>query len=145
MQKMKALIVIVIAALVGVAEARADEKHEHTAGLGLFGQPPEYAHVLLNPLPVYGLAIGILALGAALVGRSKPARAIALGIIAVSSASVWPVQYYGENAYQRVRQISDDHGQHWLDEHMSRAEKLIYVFYGTAVLGRRNFRRRSCH
>jgi hypothetical protein len=101
----------------------------------LFGQPPEYVHVLLNPLPVYGLAIGILALGAALVARSKPARTIALGIIVVSSASAWPVGYYGENGYQRVRQITDEYGQHWLDEHMGRAEKLIYAFYATALLG----------
>ena len=132
---MKTLAAIVAAALLGIAGACAHEKHEHAAGPGLFGQPPDYVHVLLNPLPVYGLAIGILALAAALLARSKPARAIALGIIVVSSASAWPVQYYGENAYQRVRQISDEAGQQSLDEHMERAEKLIYVFYATALLG----------
>lgn len=132
---MKTLAAIVVAALLGVAGARAHEKHEHAAGPGLFGQPPEYVHMLLNPLPIYGLGIGVFALGAALLARSKPARAIALGIIVVSSASAWPVQYYGENAYQPVRQISDEQGQHWLDEHMGRAEKLIYAFYATTLLG----------
>ena len=134
-QQMKTLAAILVAALLGVAGASAHEKHEHAAGPGLFGQPPEYVHMLLNPLPVYGLGIGILALGAALLARSKPARAISLGIIVVSSASAWPVQYYGENAYWRVRQISDEQGRHWLDEHMGRAEKLIYTFYATALLG----------
>jgi hypothetical protein len=135
MQQMKTLAAIVMAALLGMAWANAHEKHEHPAGPGLFGQPPEYVHVLLNPLPVYGLGIGILALGAALVARSKPAQAIALGIVIVGSGSAWPVQYYGENAYQRVRQISDEHGQQWLDEHMERAERFIYTFYATALLG----------
>ncbi len=132
---MKALAAIIVAALLGGAGAYAHEKHEHAAGPGLFGQPPEYVHMLLNPLPVYGLAIGILALSAALLSRSKPAQALALGVIVVSSASAWPVQYYGENAYQRVRQISDEAGQQSLDEHMERAEKLIYVFYAAALLG----------
>lgn len=129
------LAAIVVVALLGVAGANAHEKHEHPAGPGLFGQPPEYVHVLLNPLPIYGLALGIPALIVALLARSKPAQAITLGIIVISAASEWPVQFYGENAYQRVRQISDEHGQHWLDEHMERAERFGYVFYGAALLG----------
>ncbi|MCI0349180.1 MAG: hypothetical protein L0Z53_07125, partial [Acidobacteriales bacterium] len=132
---MKTLSAIVVTALLGVVVACAHEKREHPAGPGVFGQPPEYVHVLLNPMPVYGLAIGMLALGAAVLARSKPARAIALGIIVVSAASAWPVQYYGENAYQRVRQISDEAGQQSLDEHMERAAKLVYIFYATALLG----------
>ena len=32
---------------------------------------PEYLHVLLNPLPVYGLAMGLLGLVIALVSRSR--------------------------------------------------------------------------
>jgi hypothetical protein len=132
---MKTLTVISIAVLLGIASASAHEKHEHAPGPGLFGQPPEYVHVLLNPLPVYGLAIGILALGAALLARSKPARAIALGIIIVSSASDWAVAHYGKNAYAGIREKSDEAGQKWLDEHMDRAEKFVYVFYATALLG----------
>ena len=132
---MKTLIAVLAAALVGIASTHAHEKHEHAAGPGLFGQPPEYVHVLLNPFPVYGLAIGILALGAALLARSKPARAIALGIIIVSSVSDWAVTHYGENAYAGVREKADETGQQWLDEHMDRAHKFVYVFYATALLG----------
>jgi hypothetical protein len=33
---------------------------------------PEYVHVLLNPLPVYGLAVGVLGLVIALL--SKPGQ-----------------------------------------------------------------------
>lgn len=35
---------------------------------------PEYVHVLLNPIPVYGMASGILALVVALILRSRPSR-----------------------------------------------------------------------
>lgn len=132
---MKALTAMIAAALLGVAGARAHEEHQHAPGPGLFGQPPEYVHVLLNPLPVYGLGIGALALGAALLARSKPAQALALGVIVISSASAWPVAHYGTNAYARIREKADVDGQRWLDEHMARADKWIYAFYATALLG----------
>lgn len=80
--KIKILATITVAALLGMAEVCADEqetherKHEHPEGPGLFGYPPEYVHVLINPLPTYGLGLGILVFGAALLARSKPARAI---------------------------------------------------------------------
>ena len=115
---MKILTAIFAAALLGIAGAQAHEAHEHASGAGLFGQPPEYVHVLLNPLPVYGLALGILALGVILVG----------------SASAWPALHYGQNAYTRVRAQADEPGQQWLDEHMERAEKMIFAFYVTAAL-----------
>jgi hypothetical protein len=131
---MKTLTAIVATAFLSMAAACAHEGHEHAAGGGLFGQPPEYVHILLNPVPAYGLGLGALALGAALVARSKPARAIALGIVLLGSASAWPVLHYGQNAYAGVRDRSDDAGQQWLDAHMSRAEKSVYAFYVTAAL-----------
>src|SRR5882724_6913839 len=123
---MKTLTAFAFAVLLGLVGAHG--QHEHAAGEGLFGQPPEYVHVLINPLPVYGLAIGIFALAVALAARSKSARAIALGIIFITSASAWPVSHYGENAYARIRENSDDAGQQSIDEHMEWAEKLVYVF-----------------
>ena len=39
---------------------------------------PEYLHVLLNPLPVYGLATGVLGLVIALITRAPAARVTAL-------------------------------------------------------------------
>ena len=90
---------------------------------------PEYLHVLLNPLPVYGLSMGVLALVIALVARSRPARLAALAIVFVSAISAWPVYHYGQAGYDRVLSMSDDQGSKWLEEHMRRAEKLIPIFY----------------
>lgn len=95
---------------------------------------PEYIHVLLNPLPVYGLAMGVLGLVIALITRARAARITALAIVFVSAFSAWPVYEYGEKGYDRVLAMADSDGGKWLDEHMHRAEKLIYLFYGVAAL-----------
>ena len=95
---------------------------------------PEYLHVLLNPLPVYGLAIGTLALLAALVCRSRPAILIALGLVALTAGSAWPVYSLGQTAYETVSTTVDPAGQEWLDAHRHRAESLIWTFYLLAAL-----------
>jgi hypothetical protein len=95
---------------------------------------PEYVHVLLNPLPVYGLAVGVLGLIIALVSRTRAARVTALALVMISTASAWPVYSYGQAGYDRVKAMVDEAGDKWLEEHMRRGEKLIYVFYLVAAL-----------
>src|SRR6266581_9587692 len=90
---------------------------------------PEYMHVLLNPLPVYGLAFGTLALALALFLRNHRVTVAALVLVCVGAISAWPVYRYGESAYDRVKSVSDQAGEQWLDEHMARGEKLIWMFY----------------
>jgi hypothetical protein len=95
---------------------------------------PEYVHVLLNPLPVYGLAVGVLGLIIALLSKTRAARVTAFALVMVSAASAWPVYHYGEAGYDRVKSMVDEAGDKWLDEHMGRGEQLIYVFYVVAAL-----------
>jgi hypothetical protein len=95
---------------------------------------PEYLHVLLNPIPVYGLAMGILSLLIAFALGNRPARVVALILICLSSAAAWPVYHYGEKAYDNVMMITDDEGTKWMDEHKRRAESLIVSFYALAAL-----------
>jgi hypothetical protein len=95
---------------------------------------PEYVHVLLNPLPVYGVAVSVLGLIIALLSRARAARVTALALVMVSAASAWPVYHYGEAGYDRVKTIVDDAGDKWLDEHRRRGEQLIDVFYVVAAL-----------
>jgi len=97
-------------------------------------QQPEYIHVLLNPLPIYGLGLGVLACALALFLRPRAARVVALAIVCISAASAWPVYHYGEQGYDRVKSMSDEDGEAWLEEHMERAEKLISAFYVLAAL-----------
>src|SRR5205807_2280043 len=95
---------------------------------------PEYMHVLLNPVPVYGLAIGVVGLLLAVIARNRTGIVIALVLVFLSGLSAWPTYHYGEAAYDRVAAIADTAGDQWLDEHMARAEKLIPAFYMLAGL-----------
>jgi len=90
---------------------------------------PEYIHVLINPLPVYGLAMGIIGLIIALVQRSRSAQVATLALILFSGAIAWPVVHYGEEGYDRVLSMSDDQGQAWLKVHNHRADELAWSFY----------------
>jgi len=90
---------------------------------------PEYIHVLINPLPVYGLTMGVIGLIIALMQRSRSAQIATLGLIVLSGAIAWPVVHYGEEAYDRVLSMSDDQGQAWLKVHEHRADKLAWSFY----------------
>lgn len=95
---------------------------------------PEYMHVLLNPLPVYGLSIAVIALALAIIFRSRAAIIVALIVIVISGMSAWPVLSYGQAAYDGIKSMSDPAGEQWLDEHMARGEQLIYAFYVLAAL-----------
>jgi hypothetical protein len=95
---------------------------------------PEYVHVLLNPLPVYGLLLSWIGVIIAFVLKSRRAQIATLALVLMSSVSAWPVYEYGEDGYDRVLAMTDDDGHAWLDEHLHRANKLIYIFYAVAVL-----------
>lgn len=99
---------------------------------------PEYIHVLINPLPVYGLAMGVIALIVAFLQRSRQAQVAAFALILLSGAIAWPVVHYGEAGYDRVLAMSDDQGQAWLKVHEHRADELAWSFYllaGVAAAG----------
>ena len=96
-------------------------------------QQPEYLHVLLNPLPVYGLGIAVFGLIAATYLPSRGAQLAALVLIFASTIAVWPVVYHGDQAYDRVLSMADEPGQAWLKAHVHRADRLIFLFYLTAA------------
>lgn len=95
---------------------------------------PEYLHVLLNPLPVYGLAIASFGLVAALYLGTRGGQLTALVLIFACAAAAWPVAHYGEAAEDRVLVMADEDGAAWLKAHAHRADNLIYVFYALALL-----------
>jgi hypothetical protein len=99
----------------------------------LFRQP-EYIHVLINPLPIYGLAIAWIGLVVALLLRNRRAQITALILVMISAAVAWPAFEFGEQGYDRVLSMTDDDGHAWLDEHQYRANQCIYFFYALALL-----------
>ena len=97
-------------------------------------QQPEYLHVLVNPLPVYGLALGAFALLFAMLQRSRPAQILALALIFLSAISAWPTIHYGEKSYDTVEALSDEHGYEWLDAHAQRGKRAEPWFYVLAAV-----------
>jgi len=95
---------------------------------------PEYIHVVLNHLPIYGTILGALALAISLVLRSRAAQITALILTLIAGASAYPVFVTGQRAYKTIRGIADDAGAERLDDHMDRAEKTIGAFYFLALL-----------
>ena len=95
---------------------------------------PEYVHVLLNHLPIYGTILGALALSISLVLRSRAAQITALTLTLIAGASAYPVFVTGQRAYKTIRGMADDAGADALDEHMDRAEKTMGAFYFLAAL-----------
>jgi hypothetical protein len=95
---------------------------------------PEYIHVVLNHLPIYGTILGALALAISLALGSRAAQITALVITLIAGISAYPVLVSGQRAYKTIRDMSDDAGQEALDEHMDRAEKTVNIFYFLAIL-----------
>jgi len=95
---------------------------------------PEYLHVVLNHLPIYGTILGSLGLAISLILRSRAAQITALIITLLAGASAYPVLVTGQRAYKAIRGMADDSGAEALDEHMDRAEKTIGAFYVLTVL-----------
>jgi dolichol kinase len=95
---------------------------------------PEYLHVLINPIPVYGLGAGLVGLIVALFLRNRSAHIAALVIVFISAAAAYPVAYLGRAAYDRVLSMTDDPGRAWLDEHQDRGDDLVWFFYALAIL-----------
>ena len=95
---------------------------------------PEYIHVLINPLPVYGLAMGWLGLVIAFFLKSRRAQIVSLIVVLICAASAWPVYQFGKQAKDRVLSMENEVGGAWLEEHEDRAEDCIWFFYGLAAL-----------
>jgi hypothetical protein len=96
-------------------------------------QKPEYVHVLLNPLPVYGLAIGILAWVVGSLARQRAAQGLALLLIFLAAASAWPTAHFGSAAYDRVYSMSGAEAQKWLNWHRHLGERAAWACYIAAV------------
>ena len=98
---------------------------------------PEYIHVMLHPLPIYGFGFGIFALLVALFLRDRRAEVVGLLLILVAALSAWPTVYFGEAAYDGVLgtlSLSDKEGAAWLDEHLDRGTDLLWVFHTVAAV-----------
>ena len=95
---------------------------------------PEYIHVLINPVPIFGMGLGLLFL---FIAWFRPAEGLAtagLVIVIATGLVTYPTVNLGQKAYDRMYETLPLEGQMWLDVHMDRAEKFQYLFYLAAAL-----------
>jgi hypothetical protein len=90
---------------------------------------PEYVHVLLNPIPVYGLLVAWIGLVIAFFLKSRRGQIATLALVLITAGSAWPVYEFGQQGYDRVLSMTDEDGERWLDEHRERGEDFIWIFY----------------
>jgi len=94
---------------------------------------PAYRHVLLNHLPIIGLAMALLVLLIGLGLRQRPMQITSLVLIAMTAGAAWPVAQYGDAAYPAIYDGLDGHGRAWLDHHAEVAETWLPVLYATCL------------
>jgi hypothetical protein len=96
---------------------------------------PEYVHVLLNPLPIYGLALGAIALVIAMILKNRRAQITALSIVFIGAGSTIPVIHYGDAGYDVIdSQMASDQADAWLDAHGQRAMRAVPAFYALIAM-----------
>jgi hypothetical protein len=95
---------------------------------------PEYIHVALHGLPIFGLAIGAATAFIAALFRNRGAQIAGLLIILFAAASAWPLVEFGEKAYDGIEAIVDRPGYEWLDAHAQRGTRAAPVFYAVAAI-----------
>lgn len=94
---------------------------------------PEYSHLLLESLPLFGIGAGLIFLSGSLVFREGRSRLLALLLICVSSGSVWPYVELREKAQARVIAMHDPSYAPLIREQTARRKSTAGFFYAMCL------------
>ena len=94
---------------------------------------PAYRHVLLNHVPVIGLAVAWIVLVVGLILRDRRTLFLGLALVGLAAGSAWVVIPAGNDAYPFVFGELDGDGQAWLDHHTHLADDWGFSLYVTAI------------
>ncbi len=95
---------------------------------------PAYRHVLLNHLPITGLAVAWLVLAWALVEQRWSSLCCALLLVLLMSGSAQWVMSAGDDAYPFVYDALDGVGRDWLDHHTHLADRWGRLLIANAIV-----------
>ena len=93
----------------------------------------EYAYLLLEPVPLFGLLFGLLFFGVGIFLKQSKCRILALLVIAATCGSVLPYLKYRNQAMQRVTAIREVSLPKIKQQSQLRNDTK-WVYYGTAWL-----------
>lgn len=95
---------------------------------------PEYAHLLLESLPLFGIGAGLIFLCGSLFFRETKSRMLALVLTCVSSGSVWPYVSLREKAQARIIAMHDPSYAPLIREQTKRRTSAAWAFYSVALI-----------
>jgi hypothetical protein len=95
---------------------------------------PEYLHLLLEPLPLFGLGLGLVFLIISFVFGEARSRMLALGVICVSCASVWPYIDLRDKATPRILATRSPDFAPLIQEQTQRRKDWSWPYYAMALL-----------
>lgn len=100
---------------------------------------PEHLHVMLNHIPLIGLALALVPLLIGLIGSRRESLFIGLLLATMCGASTWVVMWSGEEAehewlHSETAEHLDADAYEWAEVHEHRAEDFVWVMYGTAAV-----------
>lgn len=94
----------------------------------------EYLHLLLEPLPVYGLSLGLLFLLGALILRERKSQWLALLILCLSCLSVHPYLDLRREASPRILATSATSYRPMIQTQMERRQEHTWPYLAMASL-----------
>lgn len=94
---------------------------------------PEYLHLLLESLPLYGLGIGLTSLIVSFMFGEPKCRILALAVICVSCASVWPYIDLRDKATPRILATRSPDFAPLIQEQTQRRKDWAWPYYGMSL------------
>lgn len=95
----------------------------------------EYLHLLLEPLPLFGLGFGLLLLIAAFLMRDGKIRTLALIMVIASAASVQPYQAMRTKSEPRILALQDPSFHAITLAQSDRRKSAAWLYYAIAAWG----------
>lgn len=95
---------------------------------------PEYLHLLLEPLPLYGLGLGLTFLILAFLFGEARGKLLALAVICVSCASVWPYIELRDKATPRILATRSPEFAPLIQEQTQRRKDWAWPYYTLALI-----------
>ena len=98
-------------------------------------QDPEYLHLLLEPLPVFGFALGMIFLVAGLIMNQNKTRMLALVVIIASAGSVHWYLKMRLATEPRVAATISTTFHPLIKEQTERRQASAWIYYAVAIAG----------
>lgn len=90
---------------------------------------PDYAHLLLESVPLFGLGFGLVILIIAYISKESKSRLAALALICLSCASIWPYLDLRVKATPRIIATRDPSFSPLITKQTERRSQTAWVYY----------------